>query len=110
METILMKILLLNDSSLLQHGLASGFSSVDELRYLPVHLPDWEDRLTALLRIWKPDFAFAEGVSISTVAGRLFPLLRRHSLPLVYWAIDDPPDWRRISLPFTRSQSRSYPS
>jgi len=105
METILMKILLLNDSSLLQHGLASGFSSVDELRYLPVHLPDWEDRLTALLRIWKPDFAFAEGVSISTVAGRLFPLLRRHSLPLVYWAIDDPPDWRRMSLPLSRGAS-----
>lgn len=100
-----MKILFLNDSSLLSHGLASGFSSVDEIRYLPVRLPDWEDRLNAMLRTWKPDFAFAEGVSISTVAGRLFPLLRRHSLPLIYWAIDDPPDWRRMSRPLGRGAS-----
>lgn len=97
-----MKVLFLNDSSLLSHGLASGFSSADEIRYLPVGLPDWEDHLTDLLKTWKPDFAFAEGVSISTVAGRLFPLLRRYSLPLIYWAIDDPPDWRRMSRPLAR--------
>jgi spore maturation protein CgeB len=100
-----MKILFLNDSSLLRHGLASGFSSVDEIRYHPVRLPDWEDRLTDLLRTWQPDLAIAEGVSISTVAGRLFPLLRRHSLPLIYWAIDDPPDWCRMSRPLARGAS-----
>jgi spore maturation protein CgeB len=77
---------LVNDSALLSHGLSSGFSSVDETRYLPVRLPDWEDRLSAMFQTWKPDFAFSEGVSISTVAGRLFPLLRRHSLPLNDWA------------------------
>lgn len=100
-----MKILFLNDSSLLYHGLASGFSHIDTIRYVPVRLPDWEDRLTNLLRTWKPDFALAESVSISTVAQKLFPLLRRHSLPLVYWAIDDPPDWRHMSRPLGRGAS-----
>jgi spore maturation protein CgeB len=97
-----MKVLFLNDSSLLSLGLASGFSPMDDIRYLPVRFPDWESRLTDMLRSWKPDFAFAEGVSISTVAGKLFPLLRRHSLPLIYWAIDDPPDWGRMSRPLGR--------
>lgn len=97
-----MKVLFLNNSSLLSYGLASGFSPSDELHYLPVHLPDWKNRLPALLKIWKPDFAFADGVSISTVAGNLFPMLRRHSLPLIYWAIDDPPDWHRMSRPLAR--------
>jgi spore maturation protein CgeB len=97
-----MRLLLLNDSSLLCHGLASGFSSSDDIRYLPVRLPDWENHLRNLLNVWKPDFAFAEGVSISTVAGKLFPLLRHYSLPLIYWAIDDPPDWRRMSRPLAR--------
>ncbi|MHB8076892.1 CgeB family protein [Desulfosporosinus fructosivorans] len=100
-----MKILFLNDSSLLSHGLASGFSSVDEIRYLPVRLPDWEARLTDLLKVWKPNFAFADGVSISTVFGKLFPLLRRRSLPLIYWAIDDPPDWHRMSRTLARGAS-----
>ncbi|MDQ7092682.1 glycosyltransferase [Desulfosporosinus sp. PR] len=100
-----MKILFLNDSSLLSHGLASGFSSADNLQYLPVRLPDWESRLEQLFKTWKPDFAFAEGVSISTAAQKLFPLLRRYSVPLVYWAIDDPPDWRRMSRPLARGAS-----
>jgi Uncharacterized protein conserved in bacteria len=100
-----MKILLLNDSSLLRYGLTSGFSPMDTVYYVPVHLPDWENQLRDLFRTWKPDFAFAEGVSISTVARKLFPLLRRYSIPLVYWAIDDPPDWRRMSRPLGRGAS-----
>lgn len=100
-----MNVLFLNDSSLLCHGLASGFSPMDDIRSVPVHQSDWEERLTAMLRTWKPNFALAEGVSISTVATRLFPLLRRHALPLVYWAIDDPPDWRNMSSPLARGAS-----
>lgn len=100
-----MKILLLNDSSLLRYGLTSGFSPLDTVCYVPVRLPDWEDRLCDLLKTWKPNFAFAEGVSISTVARKLFSWLRRYSIPLVYWAIDDPPDWRRMSRPLGRGAS-----
>ena len=100
-----MNILFLNDSSLLCHGLASGFSPLDEIRYIPVHQSGWEDRLTTMLRTWKPNFALAEGVSISTVSQKLFPLLRRHALPLVYWAIDDPPDWRNMSRPLASGAS-----
>lgn len=100
-----MNVLFLNDSSLLCHGLASGFSSMDDIRFIPVHQSGWEERFTAMLRTWKPNFALAEGVSISTVAQKLFPLLRRHALPLVYWAIDDPPDWRRMSRPLARGAS-----
>ncbi|KLU67591.1 spore protein YkvP [Desulfosporosinus acididurans] len=100
-----MNLLFLNDSSLLSYGLASGFSSSDSFEYLPVHSADWENRLDRLLRKQRPDFAFAEGVSISTVARRLFPLLRRYSVPLVYWAIDDPPDWNRMSRPLARGAS-----
>ena len=100
-----MKILFLNNSSLLSYGLASGFSSRDEIRYLPVHLPNWKSRFQDLLRGWKPDFSLAEGVSISTSARELFPLLRRYSLPLIYWAIDDPPDWNRMSRPLARGAS-----
>ncbi|MBC2723286.1 glycosyltransferase [Desulfosporosinus sp.] len=100
-----MNVLFLNDSSLLCQGLASGFSPLDDIRYIPVHLSGWEDRLSSLLRTWKPTFALAEGVSISTVAQKLFPLLRRYRLPLVYWAIDDPPDWLRMSRPLARGAS-----
>lgn len=100
-----MKILLLNDSSLLSQGLASGFSPSDDLRYLPVHSLDWEKRLPDLIRVWQPDFALADGVSISTVAHKLFLLLHRYKLPLVYWAIDDPPDWHRMSRPLGRGAS-----
>ncbi|MCO1604110.1 CgeB family protein [Desulfosporosinus nitroreducens] len=100
-----MNVLFLNNSSLLCQGLASGFSPLDDIRYIPVHQSGWEDRLTNLLKTWKPKFALAEGVSISTVAQKLFPLLRRHSLPLIYWAIDDPPDWRLMSRPLARGAS-----
>lgn len=100
-----MNVLFLNDSSLLCHGLASGFLPLDDIRYISVQQPGWEDRISSLLKTWKPKFAFAEGVSISTVAQTLFPLLRRHALPLVYWAIDDPPDWRRMSRPLARGAS-----
>lgn len=94
-----MKILFLNDSHLLTQGLATGFLPSDEIRYLPVRLSDWEVRFQRLLPTWRPDFALAEGVSISTVATKLFKELRYHHIPLVYWAIDDPPDFRRMSLP-----------
>lgn len=100
-----MNVLFLNNSSLLHLGLASGFSPLDDIRYIPVHESGWEDRLTNLLKTWRPKFAFAEGVSISTVAKKLFPLLKRYSLPLVYWAIDDPPDWRLMSRPLARGAS-----
>ncbi|MCB8818451.1 CgeB family protein [Desulfosporosinus shakirovi] len=100
-----MNILFLNNSSLLCQGLASGFSPLDDIRYIPVHQSGWEDRLASLLKSWKPKFALAEGVSISTVAQKLFPILRRYSLPLVYWAIDDPPDWRHMSRPLARGAS-----
>lgn len=97
-----LKILFLNDSALLTYGLASGFPSTDEIHYLPVHRHGWEEDLKNLLTTWKPNFALAEGVSISTVAAKLFPLLRRYNVPFVYWAIDDPPDWRRMSRPLAR--------
>lgn len=97
-----MKILFLNDSNLLIHGLASGFAAEDEIRCLPVHQADWETQLRNLARSWRPDFALADGVSISTVASKLFRLLLSFNLPLVYWAIDDPPDWKRMSLPLSR--------
>jgi spore maturation protein CgeB len=100
-----MKVLCLNTSNLLTHGLISGFSPEDEIRFLPVQQSDWTDKLKSLLCSWKPNFTLAEGVSISTVAGKLFPLLRKLKLPLVYWAIDDPPDWRRMSLPLARGAS-----
>ncbi|HWQ72800.1 MAG TPA: glycosyltransferase [Desulfitobacteriaceae bacterium] len=100
-----MKILCLNNSGLLTHGLISGLSAADEVRFLPVEQSDWADKLTSLLRTWKPNFALADGVSVITVAGKLFPLLRKLKLPLVYWAIDDPPDWRRMSLPLARGAS-----
>jgi len=96
-----MKALFLNDSNLLAYGLAAGFVS-DDLRYVPVHIPGWEQPLTHMLRNWQPDFALAEGVAISTVARELFRLLRAYNVPLVYWAIDDPPDWRRMSLRLAR--------
>lgn len=97
-----MKILFLNDSALLTHGLASGFTEHDEIRYVPVHVENWPEKLQQLCQIWHPDFALAEGVSISTTAAKLFPLLRGYRIPLVYWAIDDPPDWKRMSLPLAR--------
>jgi spore maturation protein CgeB len=100
-----MRVLCLNNSSLLTHGLVSGFSAEDEVRFLPIQQSDWADKLELLLSTWKPNFALAEGVSISTVAGKLFPFLRKLKLPLVYWAIDDPPDWRRMSLPLARGAS-----
>lgn len=100
-----MKILFLNDSSLLTLGLASGFNSHDEIRYLPVQQTGWEQKLAHLIRSWRPDFALAEGVSISTVATRLFQILHGNNVPFVYWAIDDPPDWRRMSLPLARGST-----
>lgn len=98
-----MKVLFFNDSALLRYGLSSGFSSSDDIRYLPVRLPDWESHLHDMLKSWKPDFSLAEGVSISTVARKLFPLLRSYSLPFIYWAIDDPPDWKNMSRPLGRA-------
>jgi len=97
-----MKILFLNDSHLLTDGLSSGFAPSDEIRYLPVRLSNWEALFQRLIQTWRPDFALADGVSISTVATQLFKELRYHRIPLVYWAIDDPPDFRRMSLPLAR--------
>lgn len=97
-----MKVLFLNNSPLLTHGLASGFAPTDEIRFLPVLEQNWQQSFPLLVRSWRPDFALAEGVSISTVARELFKLLAIHNLPLVYWAIDDPPDFERMSLPLSR--------
>lgn len=97
-----MRVLFLNNSSLITCGLASGFRSEDEIKYLPVSQPGWEERFKKLIQSWRPHFALAEGVSISTVARNLFLLLKSYNIPLIYWAIDDPPDWRRMSLPLSR--------
>lgn len=100
-----MKILFLNDSSLITYGLSSGFQPTDEIRYLPVCRDNWDQQLMNLLQSWRPDFALADGVSISTVGYRLYQILHGYHQPFVYWAIDDPPDWRRMSLPLARGAS-----
>ncbi len=97
-----MKILFLNDAPLITYGFASGLAPGDEFRILPVRLPDWESRLRNLILSWRPDFAFADGVSISTIARKLFAFLKSRNIPLVYWAIDDPPDFPNMSLPLAR--------
>lgn len=97
-----MKILFLNDAPIITYGLASGLAQSDEFRFLPVRLPDWEERLRKLVLSWRPDFALADGVSISTIARELFSLLKSRNISLVYWAIDDPPDFANMSLPLSR--------
>lgn len=97
-----MKILFLNDAPIITYGFTSGLAPNDEFYFLPVRLPDWEERLRKLVLSWRPDFALADGVSISTVARKLFSLLKSRNIPLVYWAIDDPPDFANMSLPLAK--------
>lgn len=98
-----MKVLFLNNSSLITYGLISGFQPIDELRFIPVHQTDWAEKLVDLFSFWKPDFAFADGCSIIVVHKKLTAILKSYHIPFVYWAIDDPPEWHNMSLPLSRN-------
>jgi spore maturation protein CgeB len=92
-----MKVLFTNDAPLIKYGLAAGFRQAGHTVKVmggPDQLwgqtgEEQERRLTGAISDFKPDFIFTEGhprIEPKVVGD----VARRHSVPNLYWAIEDP--------------------
>lgn len=98
-----MRFLFVNSAPIISHGLGQGFRLIgEEVKIINTALEYSKNImfLPKLLDEYKPDFAFTEGgVSLQRI---LFPALRDKRVKHIYWAIEDPPDFQNLSLPYAK--------
>lgn len=95
-----MRIFFTNTAPIIVQGIGAAFADLGHpVCYVNVAVdPDWKKKL----REFAPDLVFTEG-GWGTF-DKLFPFLREHRLRHLFWAIEDPPHFHNLSLPFaTRS-------
>lgn len=101
-----MKFLFVNSAPIIIHGIAQGFQAIGEdVKVINTALEYSKDKnfLEKLLDSYKPDFAFTEGgMSLQEI---LFPTLHEKGVKHIYWAIEDPPDFLNLSLPFAKESA-----
>ncbi len=104
-----MNILFTGEAPLIKYGLLSGFEELGhncmflhgEYRLFDKPSEKQGPILEKALAEFRPDMAITEGASgldIKVVS----KILRKHGIFHVYWAIEDPPHFNSISLPFAR--------
>lgn len=98
-----MRFLFTNSAPIISYGLATGFSQLGHSVKV-VHLTNEYRKdnkvLYRIISTYNPDFVICEGGD--SLYPLLFPALDNLHVPLIYWAIEDPPDFERLSLPFAR--------
>jgi len=104
-----MNILFTGEAPLIKYGLLSGFQVLGhktmflhgEYRLFDKNPAEQKTALEKAIEEFNPDLVITEGASglcIKTVA----EVLRRRGIFHVYWAIEDPPHFKSVSLPYAR--------
>lgn len=104
-----MKFLFVNSAPIIRYGLGQGFKQAGEtVKIINTALEYQKDKnfLSKLIDEFKPDFAVTEGGE--SLQNILFPALKEKGIKHIYWAIEDPPDFERLSLPFAKNSDYTF--
>lgn len=99
-----MKVFFTNTAPIIKYGIGQAFADLGhEICLANVALDEsWQEKMNA----FQPDVVFTDaGWGIEH---RLLPVLKRKRLPHVYWAIEDPPYFDWLSLPFARKANAVF--
>lgn len=100
-----MKFLFVNGPPIISHGLAPGLAEAGEVVKIidvPGNFAHNPDYFRQQLTVFRPHFIFVEGAAILKPGQLLFPVLKEFRLPMLFWAIDDPAEFKTFSLPMAR--------
>lgn len=96
-----MRFLFTNDAKAITYGLAPGLRGIgEETRFVTLRLIPLEaqaEKLERRINSFKPDFIFTEGDPVNFNRIAVLEACRRHGIPLIYWAIQDPVWFNEIS-------------
>lgn len=95
------KIFFTDSVHIIKYGIGQAFADMGhEVIFANVLLDEnWLQKLDD----FQPDFVFSAGGW--GILDKLFPLLHYKKIPHIYWAIDDPPLFNILSLPFAREST-----
>lgn len=97
-----MKILLLEDTPIFKYGIAAAMVKKGiEIRYTSLYSEIRKGNLYALqeeIEQFRPDIILNAGMSILYNLDQMFYIIKKYSIPYVYWAIEDPVYFTHISL------------
>lgn len=104
-----MNILFTSEVPLIKYGLASGFQELghktvyltDEYRLYNKAPTEQELIMEKAVAGFSPDIVLTEGASGIDI-GTVSRVLKKHGIFHIYWAIEDPPHFCWISLPYAR--------
>lgn len=93
-----MKIFFTNNAPIIKYGIGQAFADLGhETCFCNILLEDdWKQQLLS----FQPDYVFTDGGW--GILEQLMPFLADHNIPHIYWAIEDPPFFDVLSLPFAR--------
>lgn len=96
-----MRILFTNDATVLRFGLSPALRRIgEEADILALRTIPHDDQAEALERqidASRPDFVFTEGDPVNFNRTAVLDACRRHGIPVIYWAIQDPVWFNEIS-------------
>lgn len=104
-----MKFLFVNSAPIIKYGMAQGFEKAGQtVKVINTSFEYNNDKnfLYHLMNEYQPDYAFTEGGD--ALFEILFPELHYLKVKHIYWAIEDPPDFETLSLPFARNSSHVF--
>lgn len=99
-----MKFLFLNSAPIIKYGMAKGFEQAGQtVKVINTAAEYNNDKnfLYSLINEYHPDYAFTEGGD--SLQNILFPALHNMKVNHIYWAIEDPPDFELLSLPYAKN-------
>jgi spore maturation protein CgeB len=106
-----LKFLFVNGPPIIRYGLAAGLSAVGE-EVIILDAPGSTENPPGYLResivLHRPDLIFVEGTAILKPYQMLFPLLKELGTPLIFWAIDDPVEFKNFSLHLARRSKHVF--
>ncbi|KJS18199.1 MAG: hypothetical protein VR69_01955 [Peptococcaceae bacterium BRH_c4b] len=100
-----MKFLFVNGPPIIKYGLAAGLAEAGEdiaIIEVPGNTEMNPGYFREQLIIHRPDFVVVEGTAILKPYQVLFPVLQEFNVPLLFWAIDDPVEFKNFSLHLAR--------
>ncbi|GBF32456.1 hypothetical protein DCCM_0652 [Desulfocucumis palustris] len=100
-----MKFLFVNGPPIIKYGLAAGLAEAGEdaaIIEVPGNIEENPEYFREQLILQRPDFVVVEGTAILKPYQVLFPVLNEFNVPLIFWAIDDPVEFKNFSLHLAR--------
>lgn len=98
-----------NSGPVITHGLGRALMEMGEnVRMINLSAaPDPRNCLEESLQEFQPDYVLTEG-GWGNLYSMLFPILTEKQVPHVFWAIEDPPYFDSISLPFAKKSALTF--